>query len=128
MVALWIIFNWFKNVDANEITSDNSTIFFNLNVSGFLFFKNALIKNNSTILSSLNVSGYTPLDNTKNINGALYVSGLNILEILNNHTTDILTLFSLNVDVLQKINHCSTEDLSILFDNSSNTLQKSTII
>ncbi len=37
-----------KNVDANEITSDNKTIFSNLNVSGFSFFNNAIVQNNST--------------------------------------------------------------------------------
>ena len=71
-----------KNIDANEITSDNTTIFSNLNVSGYSFFNNVLVNNNSTFLSSLNVSGYTTLNNTTNINAQLNVSGINILQTL----------------------------------------------
>ena len=32
-----------QNIDANELTSDNATIFSNLNVSGYSFFNNVLI-------------------------------------------------------------------------------------
>ena len=55
-------------------------------------------------LLSLNVSGYTKLNNTTNINSSLYVSGLNVLQTLNHHTTDISTLFNSNEDVLQALN------------------------
>ena len=32
-----------QNIDANEITSDNVTIYSRLNVSGYLFFNNVLV-------------------------------------------------------------------------------------
>ena len=50
-----------NNIDANEITSDNITIYSNLNVSGYSFFNDILVENDSTFLSSLNVSGFTSL-------------------------------------------------------------------
>ncbi len=40
-----------KNIHANEITSDNITIFSNLNVSGFSNLNNLLVNNNTTISS-----------------------------------------------------------------------------
>ena len=46
-----------NNIDANELTSDNITVFSNLNISGYSFLNNVLIKNNTTLLSSLNISG-----------------------------------------------------------------------
>ncbi len=46
-----------KNVDANDITSDNITIFSYLNVSGVSNFNEAIIYNNTTLFSSLNISG-----------------------------------------------------------------------
>ena len=46
-----------QNIDANELTSDNVTIYSRLNVSGYSFLNNVLVSNNSTLLSSLNVSG-----------------------------------------------------------------------
>ncbi len=108
-----------QNIDANELTSDNVTIYSSLNVSGNSFlnnvlvnnnstllsslnvsgnsiFNNMLVNNNSTLLSSLNVSGYTTMNNTTNINVLLYVSGTNILQTVNNSTmnlTDINNLF-----------------------------------
>ncbi len=69
-------------VDANEITTDDITIFSNLNVSGYSFFNNTSVDNNSHFLSSLNVNGYTTLNNNTIINAPLYVSGLNILQKL----------------------------------------------
>ena len=42
-----------QNVDANEITSDNTTIFSNLNVSGFTNLNNIIVVGNTTLLSSL---------------------------------------------------------------------------
>ncbi len=55
-----------NDIDANKITSDNITIFSNLNVSGFsilneLFVNNTAILNETTILSSLNISGFATL-------------------------------------------------------------------
>ena len=99
-----------QNIDANELTADNATIFSNLNISGYSFLNNVLIKNNTTLLSSLNVSGFTMLnnnttllsslnvsgftnlDNTTNINGSFYISGLNVLETLNSFGTSISSL------------------------------------
>ena len=37
-----------KNVDPNEVISDNITVLSNLNISGYSFLNNALIKNNYT--------------------------------------------------------------------------------
>ena len=78
-----------QNIDANELTADNATIFSNLSISGYSFLNNVLIKNNSTLLSSLNVDGITTLNNTTNINGLLYVSGTNILQTINNNSTNL---------------------------------------
>jgi len=50
-----------NNIDANELTSDNITVFSNLNISGYSFLNNVLINNNTTLLSSLNVSGFTTI-------------------------------------------------------------------
>ena len=43
-----------QNIDANEITSDNSTIFSNLNVSGF-----TTLSNDTSIFGVLNVDNFT---------------------------------------------------------------------
>ncbi len=51
-----------KNIDANEITSDNTTIFSKLNVSGFSNLNELLINNNATFITSLNISGSTTLN------------------------------------------------------------------
>ena len=129
-----------NNIDANELTSDNITVFSNLNISGYSFLNNVLInnnttllsslnvsgfttlKNNTTLLSSLNVSGFTTLNNTTNINASLNVSGINILQTLNNYSTDLSVLSNSNTNIYQTLNNYST-DLSILFNNDSNTLQ-----
>ncbi len=52
-----------NNIDANEFTSDNATVFSNLYVGG-----NTILNNATTILSSLSVSG------------SLHISGLNVLQ------------------------------------------------
>ena len=52
-----------KNIDANEITSDNITIFSKLNVSGFSNLNELLVNNKTSLLSSLNISGFTTLNN-----------------------------------------------------------------
>ena len=41
-----------NNIDANELTSDNITVFSNLNVSGYSFLNNlnVLINNNTTVI------------------------------------------------------------------------------
>ena len=62
-----------QNVDANEITSDNTTIFSNLNVSGFTNLNNIIVVGNTTLLSSLNISGFTTLGNNTTL-----LSSLNI--------------------------------------------------
>ena len=71
-----------NNIDANELTSDNATIFSNLNVSGFSFLNNVLIDNNATLLSSLNVSGFTQLNNNTTLLSSLNVSGFTTLKII----------------------------------------------
>ena len=43
-----------NNIDANEITSNNITIFSNLNVSGYSFFNDILVENDSTFLTLSN--------------------------------------------------------------------------
>jgi hypothetical protein len=87
-----------QDIDANNITSDNLTIYSYLNVSSFSNLNeltvndNAIINNNVTLLSSLNVSGFTILNNTTSINGSLYISGTNILQLLNSYGTNFSTL------------------------------------
>jgi len=41
-----------NNIDANELTADNITVFSNLNVSGYSFLNNlnVLINNNTTVI------------------------------------------------------------------------------
>ena len=68
-----------NNIDANELTSDNITVFSNLNVSGYSFLNNVLINNNTSLLSSLNVSGYTTLNNSVSLLSALNISGRTII-------------------------------------------------
>jgi hypothetical protein len=46
-----------KNIDANEITSDNIPIFSKLNVSGFSNLNELLENNNATFITSLDISG-----------------------------------------------------------------------
>ena len=119
-----------QNIDANELTADNATIFSNLNISGYSFLNNVLIKNNTTLLSSLNVSGFTMLNNNTtllsslndsgfttlnatNINGQLNVSGLNVLQTLNNFNTNLTTLFDDTINTLQIVNNHTT-DLTLI--------------
>ena len=93
-----------QDIDANNITSDNLTIYSSLNVSGFSNLNgltvngNAIINNNVTLLSSLNISGFTNLDNTTNINGSLHISGLNVLDTLNSFGTGLSTLSNFRSD------------------------------
>ena len=68
-----------QNIDANEITLDNSTIFSNLNVSGF-----TTLSNDTSIFGTLNVNNFTVLANNTTINGALYLSGVNVLSSIDN--------------------------------------------
>ena len=101
-----------QNIDANEITSDNTTIFSNLNVSGLTTLSNntniygtlnvsglTRLANNTSIYGSLNVSGLTVLSNDTNItNGSLYISGVNVLQTLNIHGTGLSTLYNFRSD------------------------------
>ena len=68
-----------QNIDANELTSDNSTVFSNLNVSGF-----TTLSNDTSIFGTLNVNNFTILANNTTINGALYLSGVNVLSSIDN--------------------------------------------
>ena len=129
-----------QNIDANELTTDNVTIYSSLNVSGYSFFNNVLVNNNSTLLSSLNVSGFTTLNNRTtvisslnvsgfttlnndtNVNAPLYVSGINILQTLNNQSTNLSVLSDSNTNIFQTLNNYST-DLTTLFNNDLNTTQ-----
>jgi hypothetical protein len=88
-----------QNIDANELTADNATIFSNLNVSGYSFLNNVLINDNSTLLSSLNVSGFTPFNKNTTLLSSLNVSGVTTL---NNNTT---LLSSLNVGGITALNN-----------------------
>ena len=105
-----------ENIDANEFTSDNTTIYSNLNVSGNTNLNNVIVygssefisslnvsgfatlSNNTTINGTLNVSGFTILSNNTTINGSLYLSGLNVLETLNIHGTGLSTLYNFRSD------------------------------
>jgi hypothetical protein len=53
-----------KNIDANEITSDNTTIFSKLYVSGLSNLNELLVNNNATFITSLNISGFTTSNKT----------------------------------------------------------------
>ena len=125
-----------QNIDANELTADNATIFSNLNISGYSFLNNVLIKNNTTLLSSLNVSGFTMLNNNTTLLSSLNVSGFTTLK---NNTTllsslnvsGFTTLNATNINgqlnvsglnVLQTLNNFNT-NLTTLFDDTINTLQ-----
>jgi hypothetical protein len=68
-----------QNIDANEITSDNITVYSNLNVSGYSFFNNILAENNFTFLSSLNISGDAKLNNKTTLLSSLNISGYTTL-------------------------------------------------
>ena len=68
-----------KNVDANDITTDNITIFSFLNVSGFSNFNEVIVHNNATLLSSLNNSGFTILNNGTTLLSSINASGLTVL-------------------------------------------------
>ena len=68
-----------QNIDANEQTSDNSTVFSNLNVSDF-----TTLSNDTSIFGTLNVNNFTILANNTTINGALYLSGVNVLSSIDN--------------------------------------------
>ena len=105
-----------QNIDANEITSDNTTIFSNLNVSGYTNLNSVItsnrstflsslnvsgfttLSNNTTLLSSLNISGFTTLSNDANVNASLYISGINVLETLNVYGTGLSTLYNFRSD------------------------------
>ncbi len=105
-----------ENIDANELTSDNTTIYSNLNVSGNTNLNNVIVygssefisslnvsgfatlSNKTTINGTLNVSGFTILSNNTTINGSLYLSGLNVLETLNIHGTGLSTLYNFRSD------------------------------
>jgi hypothetical protein len=78
----WLSSTGLKNVDANEITSDNITIFSKLNISGFSTLNELLVNNNATFITTLNVSGFTTLNNTT-VATTLNVSGFTTL----NNTT-----------------------------------------
>ncbi len=69
-----------NNIDANELTSDNITVFSNLNVSGHSFLNNVLIDNNTTLSSSSNVSGFTTFKNKTTLLSPLHVSGVTTLD------------------------------------------------
>ncbi len=95
-----------NDIDANNITSDDKSIFWKFNISANLYellvndnatFITSLniggitnLNNTTTILSSSNVSGFPNLNNITNING----SGLNILETLNSYSTSLTNLFN----------------------------------
>jgi hypothetical protein len=99
-----------NDIEANNITSDNITIFSNLNISGFSNLSQLLVNDNATfitsfnvsgfttlnnkttLLSLLNVSGFTNLDNTTNINESFYISGFNVLDTLNSYSTSLSIL------------------------------------
>ena len=105
-----------QNIDANEITSDNTTIFSDLNVSGYTNLNSIItsnrstflsslnvsgfttLSNNTTLLSSLNISGLTTLSNDANVNASLYISGINVLETLNVYGTGLSTLYNFRSD------------------------------
>ncbi len=63
-----------NDIDANNITSDNRTIFSNLNVSGFSNLNELQENDNATFITSLNISGFTILNKTT-ILSSLNVSG-----------------------------------------------------
>jgi hypothetical protein len=46
-----------NDIDANIITSDNITIFSNLDVSGFSNLNELLVNDNATFITSLNIKG-----------------------------------------------------------------------
>ncbi len=91
-----------NDIDANNIPSDNITIFSNLNVRGFSKLNELLLNENVTFITSLNIVGFTTLnkttilstnlDNTTNMNGFLYISGLNVLDALNSYSTSLSIL------------------------------------
>ena len=87
-----------NNIDANEFTSDNATVFSNLYVGG-----NTILNNATTILSSLNVSG------------SLHVSGLNVLQTFNNINGYIGTSISgLNITSNSSINFNVGTQLTVI--------------
>ena len=122
-----------QDIDANNITSDNITIYSFLNVSGGSTLNKLTVNdvtsllsslnvaglttlnNKTTLLSSLNVSGSTTLNNTTNINGSLYISGLNVFELLNSHGTDLTNLYNTSVDIDNTLNIQGTT-LSTLYN------------
>ena len=119
-----------ENIDADEITSDNSTIFSNLNVSGNTNLNNTFVYGNTSLLSSLNVSGFTTLKNNTTIYGTLNVSGFSNLSndttifgklnvsnftILSNNTTINGSLYISGLNVLETLNIHGT-GLSTLYN------------
>jgi hypothetical protein len=121
-----------ENIDANEFTSDNTTIYSNLNVSGNTNLNNVIVygssefisslnvsgfatlSNNTTINGTLNVSGFTILSNNTTINGSLYLSGLNVLETLNIHGTGLSTLYNFRSDNQDALVTKDSSDFSTL--------------
>ena len=97
------------NIDENEFTSDNSTLF-SLNVSGNTDLNNVIVYGNATLFSSLNVGGFTTLVNALNVNNftilsnsttineSLFISGVNDLEIINIHGAGLSTLINFRSD------------------------------
>ena len=115
-----------QNIDANEITSDNTTIFSNLNVSGLTTLSNntniygtlnvnglTRLSNNTSVYGTLNVSGLTRLANNTSIYGSLNVSGLTVLSNDTNITNG--SLYISGVNVLQTLNIHGT-GLSTLYN------------
>ena len=87
-----------NNIDANEFTSDNATVFSNLYVGG-----NTVLNNATTILSSLITSGF------------LHVSDLNVLQTFNNINGYIGTSISgLNITSNSSINFNVGTQLTVI--------------
>jgi hypothetical protein len=88
-----------NDITANNITSDNITIFSKLNISGFSNLNELLVNDNATFISSLNISGFTTLNNKTSLFSSLNVSGFTTL---NNDTT---ILSALNVSGFTTLNN-----------------------
>ena len=107
-----------QDIDANNITSDNTTIYSSLNVSGFSNLNELTVNNNVTFITSLNVSGFTTLNETTlvsslnvsgftTLNNTTVISSLNVsgFTTLNNNTS---LLASLNVSGFTNLNNNTT--------------------
>jgi hypothetical protein len=104
-----------QDIEANNITSDNITVYSNLNVSGFSNLNELLVNNNVTFITSLNVSGFTTLNNTT-IVSSLNVSGFTTLN------NNVSLLSSLNVSGFTNLNNTTNINGS-LYISGSNILQ-----